>query len=170
MKDMPIDIVLPWVDDKDPVWQEERAQFLGEATVSATRYESWDNLQYIFRAIEQNMPWFRYVFFVTWGHVPSWLNEENAHLRVVRHDDYIPKEYLPTFNSNVIEMNYHRIKELSENFILFNDDLIPLQPIGKDYYFQKNMPCEEAVETHFVLKEGINQEISPCGIILMSII
>lgn len=161
MKDMPIDLVLPWVDDKDPAWLEERSRFLGDNTVSATRYESWDNLQYIFRAIEQNMPWVRYVFFVTWGHVPSWLNQKYSHIRVVRHRDYIPKEYLPTFNSNVIEMNYHRIKELSENFILFNDDLIPLRPIEQKYYFQHNLPCEEAVETHFVLKEGVNQEISP---------
>lgn len=156
-----IDIILPWVDGEDPAWLAERKQYAQNRKLPATRYESWDNLQYIFRAIEQNMPWVNQVFFVTWGHLPSWLNMEYEKLRVVRHEEYIPHEYLPTFNSNVIEMNYHRIEDLSENFILFNDDLIPLQPISEEYYFKNELPCEEAVETHFVLKEGENQEISP---------
>lgn len=156
-----IDVVLPWVDGNDEDWLKERSEYSQNKEVPSTRYESWDNLQYVFRAIEQNMPWVHRVFFITWGHLPSWLNVNYDKLRVIRHEEYIPKEYLPTYNSNVIEMNYHRIKDLSESFILFNDDLIPLQPIDSTYYFKNGLPCEEAVETHFVLKEGKNQEISP---------
>lgn len=156
-----IDLILPWVDGNDPLWRKERCEYWGEESISETRYESWDSLQYVFRSFEMNMPWINKIFFVTWGHIPHWLNVNHEKLRIVKHSDYIPSQYLPTFNSNVIEMNYHRINELSENFILFNDDLIPLQPIDESYYFQDNMPCEEAVETHFVLKEAKNQEISP---------
>ena len=47
----------------------------------------------------------------------------------VKTEEFIPKEYLPTFNSNVIEMNLHRIENLSEKFILFNDDLFILRKI-----------------------------------------
>lgn len=98
------------------------------------------------------MPWVHKVFLVTWGHLPKWLDTSHEKLVVVKHTDYIPEEYLPTFNSNVIEMNYFRIKDLSENFILFNDDCFPVQPIPEVYYFRDNLPCEEAVETHFILK------------------
>lgn len=147
-----VDLVIPWVDGNDPQWRAEKNKYDRTNTVSNVRYESWDNLQYIFRGIEQYMPWVHNVFFITWGHIPKWLNTSYEKLRIVQHSDYIPPQYLPTFNSNVIEMNYFRIEELSENFLLFNDDLFPVQTIPQEYYFQNGIPCEEAVETHFILK------------------
>ncbi len=152
MKNMQVDLVIPWVDGNDPEWRAEKDKYDRANTVSNVRYESWDNLQYIFRGIEKYMPWVHKVFFITWGHMPKWLNTSYKKLNIVRHSDYIPPQYLPTFNSNVIEMNYFRIEELSEYFILFNDDLFPVQPIPQEYYFQNGIPCEEAVETHFILK------------------
>ncbi len=152
MNQSPVDLIIPWVDNSDPLWQAEKNKYDTAHEAADVRYESWDNLQYIFRGIEEYMPWVHKVFFVTWGHIPEWLNTSYEKLRVVRHEEYIPKEFLPTFNSNVIEMNYFRIKELSENFILFNDDLFITQPIPETYYFRDNLPCEEAVETHFILK------------------
>lgn len=148
----PIDVILPWVDGNDPLWRAEKNKYDTAHDVPEVRYESWDNLQYVFRGIEKNMPWVHKVFLVTWGHLPKWLDTSHEKLVVVKHTDYIPEEYLPTFNSNVIEMNYFRIKDLSENFILFNDDCFPVQPIPEVYYFRDNLPCEEAVETHFILK------------------
>lgn len=155
-----IDLVLPWVDGNDSNWRRERDKYLSKKPIDETRYEPWDNLQYIFRAIEENMSWINKIFFVTWGHLPDWLNTKCEKLCIVKHEDYIPEQYLPTFNSNVIELNYFRIKDLSENFILFNDDLIPLQSMPMTYYFKDGFPCEEAVETHFLLKESENKEVS----------
>ncbi len=161
-----IDLVIPWVDGNDPAWKAERNEWknklesasgsklgggvLDQDANNHMRYQSWDNLQYWFRAVEQNLPWFNKIFFVTWGHVPDFLNTNHPKLRIVNHKDYIPAEYLPTFNSNTIEMNYHRIEDLSENFIMFNDDCFPLQPIDKSYYFQNDCICEEAIETPIV--------------------
>lgn len=146
-----IDIVIPWVDGSDPVWRAEKEKYMNAVTDteanSDIRFQSWDNLQYWFRAVEKFMPWVHKIFFITYGHLPGFLNTEHPKLRILRHTDYIPKEYLPTFNSNTIEMNYHRISDLSENFILFNDDFFPLQDIREDYYFQGNMVCDEAVES-----------------------
>ena len=147
-----IDIIIPWVNSNDHIWQGIYEKCLGTECIDTCRFQSWDNLQYIFRGIEEFMPWINRVFLITWGHLPEWLNVDCKRLCIVRHDEYIPVEYLPTFNSNTIEMNYWRISELSENFILFNDDLFPLRQITKDYYFKDGLPCEEAVETHFILK------------------
>ncbi len=146
-----IDLIIPWVDSRDPEWTEIFKVYRNNALLT-NRYQSWDNLQYIFRGIEKCMPWVNKVFLVTWGHLPEWLDIGCKKIRVIRHDEYIPAEYLPTFNSNTIEMNYWRMPELSENFILFNDDLFPLRPISEEYYFKDGVPCEEAVETHFILK------------------
>ena len=55
-------------------------------------------------------------------------------------EDYIPNEYLPTFNSGAIELNFHRIKELSELFVIFNDDMFLLQPIKQDFFFKDDNP------------------------------
>lgn len=148
---MKIDLILPWVDGSDPEWLSELNKYAQEE-VEAKHYQSWDNLQYVFRGIEKFMPWVNKVFFVTYGHIPTWLDTSCDKLRVIKHSDYIPEKYLPTFNSNTIEMNYWRIEELSEHFILFNDDLFPLRPIPESYYFVDGLPCEEAVETHFILK------------------
>jgi len=148
----PIDIILPWVDAADPAWCELRKQYsknleeVQKNSNSITRFESWGNLKYVLRGIEKCMPLVNKIFLVTCGQIPSFLDLECTSLRVVNHKDYIPAEYLPTFNSNTIEINYHRIHELSENFILFNDDLIPLQPIQESYYFKNNRVCDEAVE------------------------
>lgn len=148
----PIDLIIPWVDGSDPAWWEEKEKYLNSMKIdgnanSNIRYQSWDNLHYWFRAVEKFMPWIHKVFFVTWGHIPTFLNRDCPKLEIVRHADYIPEEYLPTFNSNTIEMNYHRIESLSENFLLFNDDFFPLQPIPEEYYFQNDMVCDEAVES-----------------------
>ena len=147
----PIDIIVTWVDGKDPKWLKEKQNCLKKAEVedssnSNIRFESWDNLKYWFRAVENFMPWFHNIIFVTYGHVPGFLDVRHPKLKVVKHSDYIPREYLPTFNSNTIEMNFHRISQLSENFIIFNDDLFPLQPIEETYYFKDGQVCDEAVE------------------------
>lgn len=154
----PIDIVLPWVDGADPEWITEKElmkqKFQPEENSDRNiRFEDWGFLRYWFRAVEKFMPWVHKVFFVTWGHVPPFLSVEHPKLEITRHEDYIPGEYLPTYNSNTIEMNYHRIKGLSENFILFNDDMIPLQPIKETYYFENNKVCDEAVENIIVAAE-----------------
>lgn len=146
-----IDIILTWVDGEDPVWRKEKKECLlkqnvEEASDSNIRFESWGNLQYWFRAVEQFMPWVHRIIFVTYGHLPKFLKVDHPKLKIVKHTDYIPKEYLPTFNSNTIEMNFHRISELSENYIIFNDDFFPLQPIEESYYFRNNKVCDEAVE------------------------
>lgn len=150
-----IDLVIAWVDGSDPIWLQEKKKWYEKINPdsksnSNVRYESWDNLQYWFRAIEKYMPWYNNIFFITYGHIPSFLNCDNSRLKIIRHSDYIPQEFLPTFNANTIEMNLHRIEGLSENFIYFNDDMFPLRSIKESYYFQNDKICDEAIETPII--------------------
>lgn len=143
-----IDFVITWVDGTDSQWiakkkkWEKLAGFVREDDANADcRYRPDDDvLRYWFRAVEKFTPWVNKVFFVTCGQKPAWLNEANPKLRLVNHEDYIPAEHLPTFNSFVIELNYHRIKDLSEHFVLFNDDMFLLQPLKEDYFFKSGKP------------------------------
>ena len=142
-----IDIVILWVDGEDKEWQKEKEKYMnlgGDA--GKNRFRDCDNLQYLFRGIDKFAPWVNKIFFITWGHLPKWLDVNNEKIRVIKHEDYIPKEYLPTFNSNVIELNLHRIEELSEKFILFNDDLFLLKPTTEEDFFKNGKPTDVYAE------------------------
>lgn len=139
---MDIDFVLPWVDGSDPAWRAERARRAGceEGDSSDVRYRDWGTLRYWFRAVDKFAPWVRRVHFITWGHLPAWLNAEEPRLHIVRHEDYIPKEYLPTFSSHPIELNIHRIAGLAEHFVYFNDDVFLTAPVTPDDFFKNGLP------------------------------
>ncbi len=137
-----IDFVIPWVNGNDPEWRAERASYEApkEADNREVRFRDWDNLRYWFRGVEKYAPFVRKIFFVTWGHLPEWLNTKHSKLVIVNHKDYIPEEYLPTFNANTIELNIHRIKGLSKHFVYFNDDVFVVSPTKPDDYFSDGMP------------------------------
>ncbi|WP_078593652.1 stealth family protein [Evansella clarkii] len=141
-----IDFVITWVDGNDPEWQKERAQFSNfSGDNRSVRFRDWDNLQYLFRGIEKFTPWVNKVYFVTWGHTPSWLNENNPKLKIVKHTEFIPQRYLPTFNSHTIELNLHRIQGLSDRFVYFNDDTFITGHMKETDFFKKGLPCDSGV-------------------------
>ncbi|MDR2628800.1 MAG: Stealth CR1 domain-containing protein, partial [Puniceicoccales bacterium] len=143
----PIDFVLTWVDGNDPVWQEDMKKYYRSekgVDVSVARSREWDNLRYWFRAIEKFAPWFRTLHFVTWGHLPKWLNTDNPKLHIVKHADFIPQQYLPTFNSWAITWNMWRIEGLAEYFVYFGDDVFLGQQTERSRFFKNGIPCDYA--------------------------
>lgn len=141
---MDIDIVILWVNGADPAWLAQKKIYLPPEAVdsdSPNRYRDWGLLPYWFRAIETYTPFVRTVHFVTWGHIPAFLNLNAPKLHVVRHDEFIPQEYLPTFSSHTIEMNLHRIPGLAEHFIYFNDDMFLLRQMQEADFFRNGLPC-----------------------------
>ena len=143
---MKIDFVIPWVDGSDPAWRKEKYKYMGidEPDAGDERYRDMGILKYWFRAVEAYAPWVNQVHFITWGHLPEWLNTEHPKLRIVNHKDYIPEEYLPTFSSHTIGLNVHRIPGLSEHFVYFNDDLLLNAPITPAFFFKNGLPCDFA--------------------------
>lgn len=142
-----IDFVIPWVDGNDPAWLSEFCKFKGknELLNTKSRFQDWENLQYIFRAFEKFTPWVNKIFFITWGHVPFWLNIKHPKLIVINHQDYIHHSNLPVFNVNPLEINLHKIKGLSEHFVYFNDDLFILRPLKKEEFFNQGLPVDFAI-------------------------
>ena len=159
---MTIDFVIPWVDGNDPNWIQEKNNYLGlkeSVDASSNRYRDWDNLKYIFRGMERFTPWVNKVYFITWGHIPDWMNTNNEKLVIVNHRDYIPEEYLPTFSANPIELNLHRINGLSEHFVYFNDDTFITNTCSeRDFFGNSGLPCDLFVEEPptFVRKDTFN--------------
>lgn len=143
-----IDFVITWVDGEDSAWIEEKSKYSGmDSSICLTkdannesRYRELGFLKYWFRGVEKFATWVNKIHFVTCGQKPDWLVDNHPKLNFVNHRDFIPEEYLPTFNSNTIELNLHRIKDLSERFVLFNDDTFLLQFISAEFYFKQGLP------------------------------
>ncbi|WP_368901472.1 stealth family protein [Oceanobacillus oncorhynchi] len=142
-----IDFVITWVDGNDAAWQKERDKYkkVKDGDNRNVRFRDWENLQYLFRGIEEFTPWVNKVHFITWGHVPKWLKEEHPKLNIVKHSDFIPEEYLPTFNSHTIELNLHRIEGLAEKFVYFNDDTFITKEMKEVDFFKKGLPSDSAI-------------------------
>lgn len=155
MENYPIDFIITWVDGNDLDWQKEKAKYSDKkGDQRNSRYRDWNTLKYLLRSVEKNAPWVNKVFLVTYGHLPSWLNVNNPKLVIIKHEDYLPKEYLPTFSSRTIDMNFHRIKELSEHFVYFNDDMILLKKVKETDFFKKGLPCETTILRPAVIKSN----------------
>lgn len=147
MSEEKIDFVIPWVDGNDEIWKRDKEKYTTktENDNRVNRYRDWNILKYWFRGVEKFAPWVNKIYFITYGHIPEWLNTEHPKLKVLRHDEYIPKKYLPTFSANPIEMNLHRIEELSEKFVYFNDDVFIIKNVKKEDFFKKGLPRDRAI-------------------------
>ncbi|MCL2562180.1 MAG: Stealth CR1 domain-containing protein [Rikenellaceae bacterium] len=146
---MEIDFVVTWVDMNDPEWRKTFAEHKGiidnsKNETTEARFRDYGLLKYWFRGVEKFAPWVRKVHFVTCGQKPEWLNADHPKLNLVDHKDYMPAEFLPCFNSNVIEIYMHRIAGLSEHFVYFNDDFFLIDDTLIERFFQDGLPCDIA--------------------------
>ena len=164
MKNMDIiDFVILWVDGNDLKWRKEKEKY--DNTTSDDRdirYRDWDNLQYWFRGVEKFAPWVNKIHFVTYGHLPKWLNRNNKKLNIVNHKDFMPQGSLPVFNSNALEVNLHRIKGLAEHFVYFNDDVFIINKVKKEDFFRNGIPCDSAIMSPIIQenKNGIGNTLT----------
>ena len=139
-----IDAVILWVDGADPEWIAERNKYQPDKIQDAgsSRYRDWGMLKYLFRSICKYASWIRTIHFVTCGQKPEWLDLTCEKLHFVKHSDFIPEKYLPTFSSRAIDLNLHKIEGLAEHFIYFNDDMLLTNFVKPTDFFRKGLPCD----------------------------
>jgi len=142
---MKIDIVYTWVNGSDPIWNKKRSEatkLVGNIIPDANnnaRFMDNHELKYSLRSIHQYAPWVNNIFIVTDNQIPDWLNLSHPKIKIVDHTDiFYDKSCLPTFSARGIESQIHHIKELSEYFIYFNDDMFLGNSCTPDYFYTKN--------------------------------
>lgn len=139
----PVDVVLTWVDGRDPAWNQARLERLAGLSGTATtressgqaRFVSRDELRYSLRSIHLFAPWVRRIHLVTAGQVPEWLDPSHPQVSVVDHTAILPPDALPTFNSHTIESALHKVPDLAEHFVYLNDDFFLGRPLGPETFF-----------------------------------
>ena len=143
---LPIDVVFTWVDNTDPVWQkkyqaanQDANPSLGLYSADEARFANHNELYYSVYSVQKFMPWVRNIYIVTDEQTPHCLSEGNhTNIKIIDHTEIIEPQYLPTFNSHVIEAHLHKIPGLSENFIYFNDDVFVARPLKAEHFFRPN--------------------------------
>lgn len=115
-----IDIVIPHVDGSAPGYEALCLQH-GVPWVPC-QVRELGLLRFVLRSIEAHAPWVRQVTVAVQdeGHLPSWLAREQV--RIARHVDFIPAEHLPTFHWRAISAHLHRIPDLADRFVIWEDD------------------------------------------------
>lgn len=129
-----MDVVITFVNGLDPVWQESYSKTTSRPILEK-RFRDWGLLKYLMRGIETHMPFIRKVHLVVSGpsQVPDWVSDK---VHVVYHSDFVPAEFLPTFNCNTLEAYLHRIDGLDEEYLYFNDDMFPVSDMVPEDFFQ----------------------------------
>ena len=136
---MKIDMVFTYCDGTDPKFIEEKNRFLKEkdkVNNKPIRYININEIVYSVRSVLKFMPWINMIYIITNKQIPP--IELNPKVKIIDHTEIIPKKYLPTFNSDVIESFIHNIPELSEIFLYNNDDMMHTRNINISDIIQEN--------------------------------
>ena len=136
LQEMATDAIITYVDGRDPLWQQDYALTIGSQKPLTKRFRDWGTLPYLLRSIRKYMPFVDNVYLVVAreSQIPAWVNEEK--LKIVLHEDIMPRECLPSFSAAAIELFLHRIPGLKEQYIYFNDDFFVVQPLCEEDFFK----------------------------------
>ena len=165
MLNIKIDLVYLWVDSNDQNWQSERAKWAkkldleGEININQCRYIDNQELRYSLRSAEMYAPWINKIFIITNGQIPKWLNKNHPKIKIIKHSEIMPHDYLPTFNSEAIETCIANIPELSEYFLSANDDkFFASKVLPSDFFDSNGNPIVKMRKQNWV-KDEINKSL-----------
>lgn len=142
-----IDIVYLWVDGSDTKWLQQKnnwyQRIFNKVPVNDKElYRDNGELKYSLRSVAECAPWVNHIYIITgFNQIPKWLNTKNKKITIIPHEQILPKKAVPTFNSVSIEMCIPNIPNLSEYFIIMNDDTLFNKRIKPNFFFNsRNQP------------------------------
>ncbi len=149
-----IDAVITWVDGNDTVWQEKinsyrdlKIDFTSKEQM--VRFNSIGEIDIAITSIIKFAPFVRNIFLVTDNQKPDSFDElvieaqkQNINLILIDHKTIFRdfEEFLPCFNSCSIGNMLFRIPDLSEHFIIFNDDTFLMREATPKDFFINGKP------------------------------
>lgn len=134
-----MDVVITYVDIT-PSWKENYNSYV-KKDLEEERFRSYGVLDLQIKLIRKYMSWVGNIFVVVSDEDQIPEGFDKSLCTFVFHKDIIPSKYLPCFNSCTIEMFIHKIKDLSEEFIYFNDDIFVIDYISSSLFFVNHKPC-----------------------------
>ena len=139
-----IDAVITWVDGADPNYQSKLEKNLKNNKAIKSQYLQANEIDFCVASIIRFAPFIRKIFIVTDKQKPSLSKIKNLvslnKVEVIDHEEIFRdnEEYLPTFNIRAIDALLFKIKNLSERFIYFNDDMFLIKETFEKDWFVNN--------------------------------
>jgi hypothetical protein len=139
-----VDMVFTWLDGTDDKIIQQRNMYKKENDVRhnpQVRYEQLNEIIFSIKSVLKFIKWINKIYIVTNNQIPP-IDKyliESGKVIIIDQNDIIPKKYLPTFNSDVVESFLHNIEGLSEIFLYNNDDMMHFNYVKRnDVYKIKN--------------------------------
>ena len=132
-----IDAVITWVDGSEPNYQKKLKEYLADDNQLKRRYIQANEINLCVASIVKYAPFIRKIFIVTDKQSPNLDNIKHIvskeKVEIVDHEEIFRHniEFLPTFNIRSIDALLFKIKDLSEKFIYFNDDMFLIKNLLK---------------------------------------
>lgn len=139
-----IDIIYTWVDGSDLKHFLSRLQYyFNSEKTSDNKLNRWadnEELKYSLRSLEKHLHINGKIYIVCSDIQRPKYVKESDRVQFISHSQIIPKQYLPTFNSSVIESFLFKIPNLSEYFVYLNDDVMLMRKLSCSDLFTENKP------------------------------
>jgi hypothetical protein len=139
-----VDFVFTYVDGYDPEFIKMKNSYLNTINKKYNpdiRSKGLNEIIYSVNSVIKFIPWIRKIFIVTNNQIPPIDRQliSSGKVIIIDQNKIVDPQYLPTFNSDVIESYLHNIPDLSEIFLYNNDDMMHLNHIDrKDIYEVRN--------------------------------
>lgn len=132
-----MDAVITYVDITEKFKEDYSSHVKKE--LEENRFRSYGVLDLQVKGIRKYLPYINNIFIVV-SNLEQVDGIDLEGCEIITHDMIIPSKYLPCFNSCVIEMFLHRIPNLDEEFLYFNDDIFIVNNIPSTYWFKNSKP------------------------------
>ena len=136
-----IDAVITWVDGSEPNYQRKLKEHLSNNDRIKRQYLQANEINLCVASIVKYAPFIRKIFIVTDKQSPNLDNVKHIvskeKIEIVDHEEIFRDniEFLPTFNIRSIDALLFKIKDLSEKFIYFNDDMFLVKKTNPEDWF-----------------------------------
>ncbi|WP_158848884.1 Stealth CR1 domain-containing protein [Algibacter sp. L1A34] len=149
-----LDAIIPWVNGNDKKWQKKINEHLKvkidfSIKKESARYNSIGEIDICIKSIIKYAPCFKNIYLITDDQIPDTFENLKAlgkssgiNLEIIDHTILFRgyEEFLPCFNSTSIISLLHRIPNLSEHYVLFNDDFFIMKKASLQDFFIDGIP------------------------------
>ena len=139
-----IDAVITWVDGSEPNYKLKLEENLKNKKIINRQYTQANEIDFCVASIIKFAPFIRKIFIVTDKQKPKFSRIRHMvsleKIEIIDHEEIFRDnlDCMPSFNIRSIDALLFKIKNLSDKFIYFNDDMFLIKETTKEDWFKDN--------------------------------
>ena len=139
-----IDAVITWVDGSEPNYKLKLEENLKNKKIINRQYTQANEIDFCVASIIKFAPFVRKIFIVTDKQKPRFSGIRHMvsleKIEIIDHEEIFRDnlDCMPSFNIRSIDALLFKIKNLSDKFIYFNDDMFLIKETTKEDWFKDN--------------------------------